>query len=164
MTCPKSVRTAAVVSQAFIIVWAIVSLLAGIFQNSLAGLFVSSYYLENTDKIIPVITIIFCFKGILLSAANILMCKCRSVYAPLIITAVTMGVFPIITTVARSVQFDYYASLGSELLMRFSSLNSVESLLSDILSTAAIITVAAAAVYAYAKKSTEEKTEPVFSE
>ena len=165
MTCPKSVKTAAIVSQAFIIVWAVFSLLSVIFQDSFAGFFVPSYYLESTDKIIPVVTIIYCFKGILLSAANILMCKSRRIHAPLIMTAVTIGVFPIITIIARNIQVDYYDGLKvSDIFWRFSAVNDVESLLSNILSAAAIITVAASAVYAYAKKSTEEKTESVFSE
>ena len=160
MTCPKSVKTAAIVSQAFIIVWATFSLLSVIFQNSFAGFFASRYYLENSDKIIPVVTIIYCFKAILLSAANFLMCKCKGICMPLIMTAVTMGVFPIITIAANSIQTEYYAGLmGVEPLMRFSAVSGMESMLSNLLSTAAIITVAAAAVYAYAKKNAAEKTE-----
>lgn len=164
MTCPKSVKTAAVVSQAFIIVWAVLSLLAVIFQNSFAGFFISRHYLENSDKIIPVVTIIYCFKAILLSAANVLMCKCQSIRTPLIMTAVTMGVFPVIVSITINIQVDYYSEVNSNIVSHFFAVNSVESLLSNLLSTAAIITVAAAAVYAYAKKNTLEKSEEIVQE
>lgn len=165
MTCPKSVRTAAIVSQAFIIVWTLLSLLASIFQNSFAGFYASRHYIENTDKIVPVVTIISCFKGLLLSAANVLMCRGKNVYAPLIMTAVTMGIFPVITAAASTFRFNYYSTtLGSVAFMKCSAVNNVESMLSNILGTAAIITVAAAAVYAYAKNRTAEKTEAVFTE
>ena len=165
MRCPKSVRTAAIVSQAFIIVWVVLSFLAVIFQNSFAGFFVSRNYLENSDKIISVVTIIYCFKAILLSAANFLMCKCKGICMPLIMTAVTMGVSPIISIAASSIQAEYYAKLvGTELLVRFSAVSRVDSLLSNLLSTAAIITVAAAAVYAYARKSTLQKSEEFVQE
>ena len=83
MTCPKSVRTAAVVSQAFIIVWVVLSLLSVIFQNSFAGFFISRHYLENSDKIIPVVTIIYCFKAILLSTANVHLCASAKVFVRL---------------------------------------------------------------------------------
>lgn len=152
MTCPKSVKTAAIVSQVFIFGWVLLSLLAIIFQNSFAGLR-TFHYVEKLDKIIPVVTIISCFKGLLLSAANVLMCKGKSVYAPLITTAVTMGIFPFITAVANSIQLDYYADFGSEAIMKLNAVNVVESMLSNILVAAAIITVAASAVYAYAKKN-----------
>lgn len=164
MTCPKSVRTAAIVSQAFIIVWTLLSLLASIFQNSFAGFYVSRHYIENTDKIVPVVTIISCFKGLLLSAANVLMCRGKNVYAPLIMTAVTMGIFPVITSAAHMIQFDYYSNFGSVIFAKCNAVSSVESMLSNILAVAAIITIAAAAVYAYAKNRTAEKTEAVFTE
>ena len=164
MTCPKSVKTAAIVSQAFIIVWAVFSLLSVIFQDSFAGFIVPGYYIEYTDNIVPVGTIIYCVKAILLSAANVLMCKCKSIRTPLIMTAVTMGVFPIIVMIAYRIQLVYYSGLYSNNASRFIAVNNLESNLAKLLNTAAIITVAAAAVYAYAKKSTEEKTESVFSE
>lgn len=164
MTCPKSVRTAAIVSQAFIIVWTLLSLLASIFQNSFAGFYASRHYIENTDKIVPVVTIISCFKGLLLSAANVLMCRGKNVYAPLIMTAVTMGIFPVITAAAHMIQFDYYSNFGSVIFAKCNAVSSVESMLSNILAVAAIITIAAAAVYAYAKNRTAEKTEAVFTE
>lgn len=153
MICPKSVRTAAIVSQVFIIVWTLLSLLASIFQNSFAGLYISRYYIENIDKIAPVVTIINCVKGLLLSAANVLMCRGKNVYAPLIMTAVTMGIFPVITNVAKMIRFDYYSAFGSGILAKCNAVNTVELMLSNILAVAAIITVAAAAVYAYAKKN-----------
>ena len=164
MTCPKSVRTAAVVSQAFIIVWVVLSLLSVIFQDSFAGFIIPGHYIEITDKILPVGTIIYCIKAILLSAANFLMCKCKSIRTPLIMTAVTMGVFPIIVMIAYRIQLGYYSGLYSNNASRFIALNSLESNLAKLLNTAAIITVAAAAAYAYARKKYREKTETAFEE
>ncbi|MDE6708938.1 MAG: hypothetical protein K2J76_00435 [Oscillospiraceae bacterium] len=87
--------------------------MSSIFQNSLLGLFISNRsVIENAEKILPAVTIINCVKSLVTSAVNILMCKSKCIHAPLIITAVTLGIFPIACSYASRVQILYYVNQG----------------------------------------------------
>ncbi|MCM1382448.1 MAG: hypothetical protein NC192_10945 [Muribaculaceae bacterium] len=165
MTCPKSVRTAAIVSQAFIVAWAVLSFLASVYQKELAyQLFIQSKFIENIGKIVPAVSIALCFEGILLSAANVLMCRGKKVYAPLVTTAVTIGIFPFITVAVNFVRWNNHLADSNYTVAYVNSVSEIESILSYLLNIAAIITVAAAAVYAYAKNREKEESGESYTE
>lgn len=164
MACPKSVRTAAIVSQSILILWAALQLLSSIFQKSLIFyLYIrDESTLDAVGKVLSWSAIAFCVGDLLFTAANLLMCMGKGRYAPIVISAVTVGLLPVAGRYLSLRQNQLTAFIGgADKLAVISSYNVMVSLLSYLLYAAAIITIAAAAVYAYSKKT--ETAENVIS-
>lgn len=156
MRCPKSVRTAAIVSQSILILWAALQLLSSIFQKSLLFYFYirDESTIDSVGKVSSWVAVAFCVGNILFTAANLLICMGKGRYAPIVISAVTVGLLPAAGLYLSLRQNQLAAFIGGvDKLAVISSYNSMVSLLSYLLYAAAIITIAAAAVYAYAKKN-----------
>ncbi len=151
---PKSARTAAIVSQVLLIAWAVFSLTASIFQDNLLALFgIPTSIIEDTKKASSWAVIAMCAANLLLTAANVLICNGKCVYSPIIMSAVTTGLLPVAVTYLNVMQLQIIARLrGSDAFARMSAYNQAAAFLSYLLYAGAIITIAASAVYAYAKK------------
>ncbi len=163
MTCPKSVRIAAIVSQAVLILWGLLQLLLSIFQKKImlqSSIGLSESDLEAVGKINLWTVYALTAAALVFTAVNLMMCmeKCR--ITPLIISAVTTGLLPFVVTYLFSVQLERYTEgILNDIYSVVAALqvySSLVNLLSRLLYAAAIITIAAAAVYAYAKKSVTE--------
>ena len=165
MPFPKSVKIAAIVSQAIVVLWAVLSLIASIFQDNLLIYYynMESYIMENTDKITSWAVIVRCIAALIVSGANILICSRKTVHAPIVMTSVTAGAMPLIVRIVTSRQLIVTAHLeGANALARLSVVQQIGSTLAYFLSTALVITVAAGAVYSYARANCPETDE--FSE
>lgn len=150
---PKSVKTAAIVSQVLLIAWAAFSIAASIFQDNLLALFgIPTSIIEDTEKASSWAVIAMCVANLLLTAANVLICNGKGVHSPIIMSAVTTGLLPVAVAYLNVLQLQIIARLrGSEAFARMSAYNQVVAFLSYLLYAGAIITIAASAVYAYAK-------------
>lgn len=167
MTCPKSVKTAAIVSQSILILWAALQLLSSIFQKSLLFYFYirDESTLDLVGKVSSWAAAAFCVGNLLFTAANLLMCMGKGRRAPIVISAVTVGLLPAAGLYLSLRQSQLTAFIeGVDKFTVINSYNSMVSLLSYLLYAGAIITIAAAAVYAYAKKNTSEKSEEIVYE
>lgn len=150
---PKSVRTAAIVSQVLLIAWAVFSLTASIFQDNLLALFgIPTSIIEDTEKASSWAVIAMCAANLLLTAANVLICNGKGVHSPIIMSAVTTGLLPVAVTYLNVMQLQIIARLRADAFARMSAYNQAVAFLSYLLYAGAIITIAASAVYAYAKK------------
>ena len=162
MPFPKSVRTAAIVSQAIVVLWAVLSFLSSFFQDNFLAYYADSYIIENTDKVTSWAVAVRCIAALAVSGANMLICSRKSVYMPVVMASVTAGLLPFAVSGMNTWQMMLTAHLeGADALARLSMVNQIESVLAYFLSAALIITIAAGAVYAYARKHC---TEEEFSE
>lgn len=160
MSFPKSVKIAAIVSQSLVVLWGILSLFSNIFQDNLLKWYVDSYMVENTDKIVSWVVVVRCIAALVISGANILICSRKTVNAPLVMTSVTAGSMPVFLSIFRNRQLIMTVySDGADAVARLSAVQNIESILSYFLSAAMIITIAAGAVYVYAKKNCPEAEE-----
>ena len=160
MPFPKSVKIAAIVSQSLVVLWGILSLFSNIFQDNLLKWYVDSYMIENTDKIVSWSVVVRCIAALVISVANILICSRKTVNTPVIMASVTTGKVPPIINGVQNRQLIMTAySDGADAVARLSAVMKIDSILSYFLSAAMIITIAAGAVYAYAKKNCPESEE-----
>ena len=160
MPFPKSVRIAAIVSQSVIVLWVVLTIIASVFQDKILELFMESYAIESTNKIGSWSVIIRCIAVIIASAANILICSRKTVYTPLVMTSVTAGMLPFVTNYITTQQaLIVVASEGAAAMVRLSSVRQIESVLAYLISAAMIVTIAAGAVYAFAKNNISEAEE-----
>ena len=160
MPFPKSVKTAAIVSQSLVVLWGVLSLFSNIFQDNLIEWYVGSYVIEDTDKIVSWAVVVRCIVALVISGANILICSRKAVHTPLVMASVTTGIVPLIINGVQNRQVIMTAySDGVDAVERLSVVMKIDSILSYFLSAAMIITIAAGAVYAYAKKNCPESEE-----
>lgn len=160
MPFPKSVKIAAIVSQSLVVLWGVLSIFSNIFQDNLLKWYVDSYMVENTDKIVSWSVVVYCIAALIVSAANILICSRKTVNTPVIMASVTTGIVPPIINGVQNRQLIMTAySDGADAVARLSAVMKIDSILSYFLSAAMIITIAAGAVYAYAKKNCSEAEE-----
>ena len=158
MQFPKSVKIAAIVSQAIVVLWGVLSIFSNVFQDSLLKWYVDSYMIENTDKIVSWAVVVRCIAALVISVANILICSRKTVHTPLIMASVTTGIVPPIINGVQNRQLIMTAySDGADAVARLSAVMKIDSILSYFLSAAMIITIAVGAIYAYAKKNCPEE-------
>ena len=163
MPFPKSVKTAAIVSQAIVVLWAVLSVLANIFQDNLIESYMDGYLSETTDKITSWAVIVRCIAALIVSGANMLICSRKTVHTPVVMASVTAGLLPFAVNYIAARQAMITAHLeGANALARLSVVQQIGSTLAYFLSAALIITIAAGAVYSYARKNCPEtdKAEP----
>lgn len=160
MPFPKPVRIAAIVSQAIIVLWVVLTIISSLFQDKLIELFIDSRAIENTEKIGSWSVCVSCIAAIIASVANALICSRKTVYTPLVMTAVTSGLLPVAVNYIAIMQAKTVIYLeGANAVARWSSVQRIESTLSYFLSAALVITIAASAVYVYAQKNFSESGE-----
>ncbi|MCM1023015.1 MAG: hypothetical protein NC395_03030 [Prevotella sp.] len=167
MTCPKSVRTAAIVSQVFIVAWAVLSFFASVYQKPLLSAFFlrDESVFDDVGKVSSWSSVAFCLGGLLFTAANLFMCTGKGKAAPVAISAAVLGLLPIAAKGLSLLQNRIIAvTEGADKLTVWSCYNAIASALSYLLFAGAVITVAAAAVYAYAKNRENEESGESYTE
>ena len=162
MPFPKSVRIAAIVSQAIVVLWVVLSIIASVFQDKLLELYLDSYVIENTVKTGSWTVIVRCVAAIIASGANILMCSRKTVHTPVVMASVTAGLLPFVVNFISIRQRLIVSMTSIDEFARLAAVEQIESPISYFLSAALVITIAAGAVYAFARKNCPETEE--FSE
>lgn len=157
MNTPKSVRIAAIVSQAVLVLWILLTVLSNVFQERIALLYYR-YPSSDWERSFSWTVIAMCIADLLITAANLQICRGKGRVAPLVTAAVTTGALPIVCSILQICQSNYAALLwgDDELARAHLAIQTAESLCC-FLYAGAIITIAAAAVYAFAKKETAAK-------
>lgn len=167
---PKCVRITAIISQIFIIVWAVVSLIANFKQNSLIMYWTGGGGLgsaETEERITSWSVIIYCVACLLLTISNLIMCNDvkfnksgKLTLIPLVASAVTTAALPIAVKWVTTVQNMLVARVESaDALARLGVNNEIVSILSYLVYAAMIMAIAASAVYTYAKMQNKSVTE-----
>ena len=160
MPFTKSARIAAIVSQAIVVLWAGLTVLSNLFQDKLLTLYMDSYVIENTDKITSRAVIVRCIAALIVSGANILICSRKTVYTPVVMASVTAGLLPFVVRGMTVWQTMMKAKFeGANVLARLNVVQQIESSIAYFFSAAMVITIAAGAVYAYARKNCPETEE-----
>ncbi len=156
---PKSVRITAIISQIFIIVWAVVSIILSFNQEFFLKQFVGESVLESTSKTESWSVIVYCVASLLLTISNLIMCNDsrfnkngKLTLVPLIVSAVTTAVLPIAAGYAVNVQTNLVATVdGVNALVRLSNYNAIVSVLSYLVYAAMIMSIAISSVYTYVR-------------
>ncbi len=161
VTCPKSVKTAAIISQVILVLWIWLTILSNIFQRTISNQFFGYglSYIENIERAFPWTVAAMCIADLVITAANFFICRGKCKIAPLVMTAVTTGILPIVSSFLRLIQFRFVSLTEVRVSDRFAILNcayTIGAMLSYFLYAAAVITIAAAAVYAYSQKGVTE--------
>ena len=167
---PKCVRITAIISQIFIIVWAVISLVASFKQNSLIMYWTGGGGLgsaETNEKITSWAVIIYCVACLLLTISNLIMCNDakfnksgKLTLVPLVASAVTTAALPIAVKWVTTVQTMLVARVdGVDTLARLGVYNEIVDMLSYLVHAAMIMAIAASAVYTYAKMQNKSVTE-----
>ncbi|MCI7766493.1 MAG: hypothetical protein MSJ26_00720 [Oscillospiraceae bacterium] len=157
---PKSVKTAAIASQAILIIWALLLLLSSLFQKNILNELSGGWIYEETEKVFLYSGVFMCIANLAITASNALISKGKRVFMPLVISSVTTGILPIAVLISNLIQTRLTARLmGTEVLAALSLYSNVVNILSYLLYAAAIITIAASAVYAYANNPVNKISE-----
>lgn len=154
MSKEKFSRYAAITSQALLIGWLAAQLIASLFQKSL----LSGLIFDNSRKVNSWAVIALCLGALCVTAANLFICREKSKNAPLLISAITVGIMPIAVRIVHTAQLsslnnsaDIQADIFSTATVYFSAITAP---LSYFFYAAAAVTVAAAAVYAFGGSET----------
>lgn len=167
---PKCVKTTAIISQIFIIVWAVISLVASFNQNNIIMYWTGGGGLgsaETDERIMSWAVIVYCAASLLLTISNLIMCNDarfnksgKLTFVPLIVSALTTAILPVAVKYSTTVQTMYVARLnGADSLARLGVYNEVVSILSYLVYAAMVMAIAASAVYTYAKNHNNIITE-----
>lgn len=146
----KPVKNSAYVSQYLIILWAALTVLSLVLQDSFV------YGVENTEPVIVVSVIAQAVSGILIIVTNLLLVKNKFGVFPLVLSSVSTALIPVATFTSDYVQAKFVAIKGADYLARFSQVKMTASLILYVLYAAAVITIAASAVFAYTKRNIKE--------
>lgn len=148
---PRSVKKAAAVSQVMLVLWVIQSTGVYLFQDVVLYSKLNIVPPEGSGRVVYTAGFLYPAAGILIAIADILMQKGKCVYAPLIISAVTTGGLPLAVRMVSSYQLQMTAVLkGSEELTVLSFYGKLADAFAYLIYAAAIVTIAASAVYSYA--------------
>lgn len=161
MSKEKFSRSAAITSQVIITVWLAVQLLAGIFQKSLVRYMVN--YSDEIPKVNSWSVIVLCLGGLCMTAANFMICQKKDKKAPLIVSAVTTGLLPIAVQIVNVAQLNSLTSAVEE-YQALSIYSVYVQTLSYLLYVGAVVTIAAAAVYAFGDTDTFPRKASIISQ
>lgn len=145
-------RKTAIASHIVIILWTVLQLLSSLFQKSVLKLFgVYEDVTESVGKVNSYGAVVLCFGGLLILAANFLICQKKGKLSPLLIASITTALLP--ETFSRiAFQQNILAGYeGHDALYVVSYYNSIVSILSYLLYVAAVLAIASAAVYLFSK-------------
>lgn len=155
-------RKASIASQIVIIVWTALQLLSSIFQRHVLKIFLTDEQTINeVGKVNSYGALALCFGGLLILAANFLICVKKERIAPLLIASITTALLPMAVERVTNVQNILASYEGMDTFYVVSSYNNIVNSLSYLLYVGAVIAIAAGAVYIFSKG---EKTVPVKSE
>ena len=157
---PGSVKKAPILSQIILVLWALLLLLSSLFQNNIVSGISGENIEASTEKVVLYSAIIMCIANVAFTAANALISKGKGVYMPLMISAAATVVLPGAVYCSNVIQSMHMALNGADSVARMGSYSTVVNVLSWLLYGAAIITIAASAVYAYAKNHSVPENEP----
>lgn len=154
-------RKTSIASQIVIIVWTALQLLSSIFQRHVLKLFIADEQTINeVGKVNSYGAVALCFGGLIILAANFLICVKKGRLSPLLIASITTALLPIAAGRAINVQNILAGYEGSDTFYVVSSYNTIVSSLSYLLYVGAVIAIAAGVVYIFSKG---EKTVPAES-
>lgn len=148
---PGSVRIAVIVSEIIMVLWVLILLLMSLFQKEIVTVLADGMTIDSSEKLILHSAVIMCIGSVVITGANGLVSKGKGVYMPLVMASVITGLMPIAVYIADTRQRIEEAMLGSERLVYLSLFSVPVSLLSWLFYGGAVITIAASAVYAYAR-------------
>ena len=148
---PGSVRIAVIVSEIIMVLWVLILLLMSLFQKEIVTALADGMTIDSSEKLVLHSAVIMCIGSLVITAANGLVSKGKGVYMPLVIASIITGLMPIAVYIADTRQRIEEAMLGSERLVYLSLFSVPVSLLSWLFYGGAAITIAASAVYAYAR-------------
>ncbi len=155
MESPKSVKIAAIISQVILVLWILLTILSNVFQRTIIDRFFGyGLYDTENERAFPWTVAAMCIADIVITSADFFICQGKHRIAPLIMTAVTTGILQIVCSFLQTIQLRFVSiTEGSESFYIMGCAYTIGEMLSYFLYAAAVITIAAAAVYAYAKKS-----------
>lgn len=142
----KFSRNAAITSQVIIILWLAAQLLGSIFKKLLLE---PIYYHDDISKINSWKVIVLCVGGLCMTAANFMICRKKYKKAPLLLSAIAVGLLPIAVQIANVAQLNSITSMISEYQTLFLYNMYIVQPLSYLLYAGAAVTIAASAVYAF---------------
>lgn len=145
-------RKTSIASQIVIIVWIVLQLLLSIFQRNVI-LKIHNLYesmLDEVGKITSYAAIVLCFGGLLILAANFLICRKKGRLSPLLISSITTALLPIIASRVMQIQNILAGFESSDAVYVVGAYNSLVNVLSYLLYVGAVLAIAAAAVHLFA--------------
>lgn len=152
MSTPKSVKIVSIISLVSIGVWVLLVALINIFQDNIASLFIMTSFAGENEHIFLASTMVHVISAAVIAACNILMIKGKTTIIPIIFSGTAAFLNPIIATAVQINQNILTAKLqGEYALARMNAIAQATSSASYILNAAFLSTLAAAAIYAYAK-------------
>lgn len=165
---PGSVKISTMISQVILIIWAWLLLFSSLFQNNIVSNMSGGQLDSSSEKVVLYSAIIMCIANVAITAANALISKGKGVYMPLTISAAATAVLPGAVYCSNVIQSMQMTLLGADKVAQVNIYANVVNILSWPLYGAAIMTIAASAVYAYAKNHSapengtvpETETEP----
>lgn len=153
MTTPKSVKIVSIISLVSIAVWFLLVALINIFQDNIVSLFIITSFAGENEHIFLASTMVHIISAAVIAVCNILMINGKTTLIPIICSGAVTFLNPIISTAVQNNQIILTAKLqGEYALARINAIATFSSFVSYILSAAFLCTIAASAVYAYAKK------------
>ncbi len=163
MNSVKSVRTAAAVSLVLLGLWTFLTAVCYIFQPTLMDyIYGGNLALAGFDeRVFLLSTASDILKVFLIAAAAVMLYSGRGRYSPLVISAVTLGVSPVVDRVLNFIQMKLTSIFdGVEGIAAISVFSSFTNMLGFLIVAGGIVTVAAGAVNAYAKNREPESAFP----
>ncbi|MBP0958123.1 MAG: hypothetical protein J5997_12255 [Oscillospiraceae bacterium] len=157
---PSSVKTATMISQIILIIWAWLLLFSSLFQNNIVSNMSGGQLDSSSEKVVLYSAIIMCIANVAITAANALISKGKGVYMPLTISAAATAVLPGAVYCSNVIQSMQMTLLGADKVAQVNIYANVVNILSWPLYGAAIMTIAASAVYAYAKNHSAPENAP----
>lgn len=115
---------------------------------------------SSSEKVVLYSAIIMCIANVAITAANALISKGKGVYMPLTISAAATAVLPGAVYCSNVIQSMQMTLLGADKVAQVNIYANVVNILSWPLYGAAIMTIAASAVYAYAKNHSAPENAP----
>lgn len=153
MTTPKSVKVVSIISLVSIAVWLLAVALIDIFQDNIVSLFIMTSFVGENEHIFLASTMVYIISAAVIAACNILMIYGKTTLIPIICSGTAALLNPIISAAVQNNQIILTAKLqGEYALARTDAILTLSGFASYILNAAFLCTIAASAVYAYAKK------------
>lgn len=146
-------RKASIASQVVLIVWTVLQLLSSLFQKSVFMRFTGlrENELDDVGRINSYPAIVLCLGGLLIIAANFLICQKKGKLAPLLIVSITTGLLPIASSRVDMLQRISASFDGVNDVYAVGVYNGLVGTLSYLLYVGAALAVAAAVVRIFAE-------------
>lgn len=156
MNAPKSAKIAAAFSQAFFILWILLTAFSLIYQDQILS---TSYFnispniLEDTEKVLLYSVAAQFITGVVITGANVMIFSGKGAILSLVTAAAAAVTLPVISKLLHFVQTREMAMRGSDYLVRMGTTYLLSENILYFLYISVVITAAAAAVFVYSKKA-----------